>query len=56
MSTFETWTDGEEIESGRSRNEPAKAPQRLRHNTFAKRKKPTGFNGIHRRRNKRTAR
>jgi hypothetical protein len=55
MSTQESWTDGGMEEEARKKKEQESAPQRLRHNTFAKRKRPTGFNGIHRRRNKRAA-
>ena len=56
MSTNETWMDGDMDQAGdRKRKEGDNKPQRLRHNTFTKRKTPTGFNGLHRRRNKRTA-
>jgi len=52
MST-QDWTDGNDGVQYRSRKSPDDAPQHLRHNRFVKRKRPTGFNGIHRRRNKR---
>ncbi len=57
MSTYDFWTDGNETEPlGSRRRQGSEAqPQRLRHNTFAKRKRPTGYNGIHRRRNKKSA-
>ena len=53
--TAKFFTDGEMEEAARKKKEQENGPQRLRHNTFAKRKRPTGFNGIHRRRNKRAA-
>lgn len=56
MSTNQTWTDGDMDESSeRKHKDGDNKPSRLRHNTFTKRKQPAGFNGIHRRRNKRAA-
>ena len=39
----------------RTRHREVESPQRLRNTTFEKRKRPSGYNGLHRRRNKRFA-
>lgn len=56
MNTNDLWTDTEE-DGGRARKRPQELGtfERLRHQTFFRRKPAAGLNGMYRRHHKRTA-